>query len=271
MSIGDARFFTRSGPHSIATVAEAACGTTPETDLLLTGVAPLQAAGPDQVSFLDNRRYAAALEKTSAGAVIIHPDMFPRVPAGVVPILTVGQHRDIAGLGEVDGGDGFARRVQDLAGGKLDGFEPRPEPGEVVGRQGREQAVAGSGTGSGSGLIGEHRKLLRRGVGGSTGLSLPPAPESRGGRWLTYGYADHDASARNRTDRLGGTDRGHGLIVRFRTIEVGNHSTEPAKPAPQGPVERQSCHRGQSADRPLASRIAPLERVSAPSVRPPAP
>jgi hypothetical protein len=162
MSIGDARFFTRSGPHSIATVAEAACGTTPETDLLLTGVAPLQAAGPDQVSFLDNRRYAAALEKTSAGAVIIHPDMFPRVPAGVVPILTVGQHRDIAGLGEVDGGDGLARRVQDLAEGKLDGFEPRPEPGEVVGRQGREQAVAGSGTGSGSGLIGEHRKLLRR-------------------------------------------------------------------------------------------------------------
>ena len=67
-SIGDARFFTRSGPHSIATVAEAAGGTTPETDLLLTGVAPLQAAGPDEVSFLDNRRYAAALEKTSAGA-----------------------------------------------------------------------------------------------------------------------------------------------------------------------------------------------------------
>ena len=50
MSIGDARFFTRSGPHSIATVAEAAGGTTPETDLLLTGVAPLQAAGPDEVS-----------------------------------------------------------------------------------------------------------------------------------------------------------------------------------------------------------------------------
>ena len=88
MSIGDARFFTRSGPHSIATVAEAAGGTAPETDLLLTGVAPLQAAGPDEVSFLDNRRYAAALEKTSAGAVIIHPDMLARVPAGVVPIIT---------------------------------------------------------------------------------------------------------------------------------------------------------------------------------------
>jgi hypothetical protein len=88
MSIGDARFFTRSGPRSIATVVKAAGGTTPETDLLLTGVAPLQAAGPDEVSFLDNRRYAAALEKTSAGAVIIHPDMLARVPAGVVPVVT---------------------------------------------------------------------------------------------------------------------------------------------------------------------------------------
>ena len=67
--------------HSPA-VAEAAGGTAPEIDLLLTGVAPLQAAGPDEVSFLDNRRYAAALEATSAGAVIVHPDMLARVPPG---------------------------------------------------------------------------------------------------------------------------------------------------------------------------------------------
>jgi UDP-3-O-[3-hydroxymyristoyl] glucosamine N-acyltransferase len=88
MSIGDARFFSRSGPHPLATVAEAAGGTAPGTNLLLTGVAPLQAAGPDEVSFLDNRRYAAALEETSAGAVIVHPDMLARVPPSVVPIIT---------------------------------------------------------------------------------------------------------------------------------------------------------------------------------------
>jgi UDP-3-O-[3-hydroxymyristoyl] glucosamine N-acyltransferase len=40
------------------------------------------------VSFLDNRRYAPALERTSAGAVIVHPDMLVRVPAGTVPIVT---------------------------------------------------------------------------------------------------------------------------------------------------------------------------------------
>jgi UDP-3-O-[3-hydroxymyristoyl] glucosamine N-acyltransferase len=88
MSIGDARFFARSGPHLLATVAEAAGGTAPGVDLLLTGIAPLPAAGPCEVSFLDNRRYAAALEATSAGAVIVHPDMLARVPAGTVPIAT---------------------------------------------------------------------------------------------------------------------------------------------------------------------------------------
>jgi UDP-3-O-[3-hydroxymyristoyl] glucosamine N-acyltransferase len=88
MSIGDPRFFARSGPHPLATVAEVAGGTAPEIDLLLTGVAPLQTARQNEVSFLDNRRYAAALEATSAGAVILHPDMIARVPSGVVPIVT---------------------------------------------------------------------------------------------------------------------------------------------------------------------------------------
>jgi len=87
-SIGEPRFFARSGPHSLATVAGTALGTAPAVDLLFAGVAPLQTAGPDEVSFLDNRRYAPALEKTSAGAVIVHPDMLPRVPAGTVPIVT---------------------------------------------------------------------------------------------------------------------------------------------------------------------------------------
>jgi UDP-3-O-[3-hydroxymyristoyl] glucosamine N-acyltransferase len=88
MTIGDTRFFARSGPYPLAKVAETAGGTAPGADLLLVGVAPLQTAGPDEVSFLDNRRYAAALEKTAAGAVIAHPDMLARVPRGTVPIAT---------------------------------------------------------------------------------------------------------------------------------------------------------------------------------------
>jgi len=52
-------------------------------------VAPLQTARPNEVSFLDNRRYASALEQTSAGAVIVQPDMAARVPAGTVAIQTI--------------------------------------------------------------------------------------------------------------------------------------------------------------------------------------
>ncbi|MBV9786002.1 MAG: UDP-3-O-(3-hydroxymyristoyl)glucosamine N-acyltransferase [Acidisphaera sp.] len=87
---GDPRFFARSAPQPLRAVAQAACGTLEGADAarLIGGVAPLQLAGPDQLSFLDNRRYAAALEATRAGAVIVHPDMRPRVPEGSAAIVT---------------------------------------------------------------------------------------------------------------------------------------------------------------------------------------
>ena len=39
--------------------------------VIVTDVAPLNDAGPDQVSFLANPRYAPSLETTSAGGVIV--------------------------------------------------------------------------------------------------------------------------------------------------------------------------------------------------------
>jgi UDP-3-O-[3-hydroxymyristoyl] glucosamine N-acyltransferase len=95
-SLGDPRFFARSGPHHLAAVAKAAGGIAPELDLQLQGLAPLQAAGPDEVSFLDNRRYTSALEQTLAGCVIVHPDMQARVPAGTVPIVTTEPYEGFA-------------------------------------------------------------------------------------------------------------------------------------------------------------------------------
>ena len=68
-------------------MAETACGTAALSDRHLTGVAPLGTATPDEVSFLDNRRYASALDGTRAGAVIVTAEMAPRVPASAVPIV----------------------------------------------------------------------------------------------------------------------------------------------------------------------------------------
>jgi len=93
-SVGDPRFFRRVGPHALAIVAqaaggviEAACAAVSER-MMLSGVAPLQAAGPTELSWLDNRRYASLLTRTRAGAVILHPDMRSNLPAGCVGIVT---------------------------------------------------------------------------------------------------------------------------------------------------------------------------------------
>jgi UDP-3-O-[3-hydroxymyristoyl] glucosamine N-acyltransferase len=87
-TLGNARFFRRSGPYPLAVIASAARGVADEVELLLEGVAPLQTAGPNEVSFLDNRRYASVLDRTLAGAVIVHPDMAARVPTTAVAIVT---------------------------------------------------------------------------------------------------------------------------------------------------------------------------------------
>jgi len=87
-SAGDERFFVRTGPHSLADVAAAARGAAADRPLMLHGIAPLQSAGPAYVSFIDNRRYLDALTATRAGAVIVHPDLADRVPAGSVAIVT---------------------------------------------------------------------------------------------------------------------------------------------------------------------------------------
>ncbi len=85
---GDPRFFQRAGPHSLAAVADAAEAAAPPRRLMLTGVAPLQTAGRDDVSFLSNRKYLPALKQTEAGAVIVHPDLAAQVPETAVPLAT---------------------------------------------------------------------------------------------------------------------------------------------------------------------------------------
>lgn len=88
--IGDPRFFARRAPHPLAAIAAAAAAAAPagEGERLFTGVAPLQTAAAAEVSFLDNRRYAEALDATRAGAVIVHPALASRVPAGCIALVT---------------------------------------------------------------------------------------------------------------------------------------------------------------------------------------
>jgi UDP-3-O-[3-hydroxymyristoyl] glucosamine N-acyltransferase len=97
-SVGNPRFFARTGPHPIAVVAAAAGCTPPPSDVLLKGLAALDAAGPDEVSFLGTPRHAADLARTRAGAVLVHPDMQAHVPAGSSGLVTPDP---VAGWAEV--------------------------------------------------------------------------------------------------------------------------------------------------------------------------
>ena len=90
---GDSRFFARTGPHSLAAIAAAAGGSLAIDEpaaraRLVSGVAPLQTAQEDEVSFVDNRRYAKLLDRCRAGAVIVHPDLASRVRDGSAAIVT---------------------------------------------------------------------------------------------------------------------------------------------------------------------------------------
>ncbi|TLU73861.1 UDP-3-O-(3-hydroxymyristoyl)glucosamine N-acyltransferase [Lichenicoccus roseus] len=90
---GDERFFAQSGPlalESLAALAGAeirlpADGRPPAP---LAGVAPLQAAGAGEVSFLDNRRYLPLLAGTGAGAVIVAPAFVDQVPPHCAALVT---------------------------------------------------------------------------------------------------------------------------------------------------------------------------------------
>jgi UDP-3-O-[3-hydroxymyristoyl] glucosamine N-acyltransferase len=85
---GNPRFFTCTGPHPLATVAAAAGCNAPASDVLLSGLAALETAGPSEISFVGHRRHAAALARTCAGAVLVRPDMLANVPAGSVALVT---------------------------------------------------------------------------------------------------------------------------------------------------------------------------------------
>ncbi|HVY18324.1 MAG TPA: UDP-3-O-(3-hydroxymyristoyl)glucosamine N-acyltransferase [Rhodopila sp.] len=85
---GDPRFFRRAGPFTLAAVVDAAGGEAPSRRLMLHGVAPLATAAASEVSFcLNNRKNLPALAETTAGAVIVHPDMADKVPAETVAIV----------------------------------------------------------------------------------------------------------------------------------------------------------------------------------------
>jgi UDP-3-O-[3-hydroxymyristoyl] glucosamine N-acyltransferase len=99
--VGNPRFFANTGPHALGAVAAAAGCGVPAESRMIAGLASLEAAAPDQISFLGNPRHVAMLERTRAGAVLVMPTMQGRVPSGCAMLLTedpVGSWARVAAL-----------------------------------------------------------------------------------------------------------------------------------------------------------------------------
>jgi UDP-3-O-[3-hydroxymyristoyl] glucosamine N-acyltransferase len=87
----DPRFFTVAGPFTLqklASIAGAEIGPGTDPDTVFTDVAPLDAAGPTDVSFLDNKKYVEAFQASRAGACLVHPDVASRAPQGMALLVT---------------------------------------------------------------------------------------------------------------------------------------------------------------------------------------
>ncbi len=97
--MADPRFFTNAGPFTLGAIA-AACGaelgTGSDGDRRFADVAPLHQAGPDQVSFLDNRKYLPVFRDSGAGACVLHPDFAAEAPAGMMLLLSREPYRAYA-------------------------------------------------------------------------------------------------------------------------------------------------------------------------------
>jgi UDP-3-O-[3-hydroxymyristoyl] glucosamine N-acyltransferase len=89
--MADPRFFRRAGPHTLgalaaltdARLADAALGSR-----IIQDVAPLETAGPDDVTFLDNRKYTDAFMKSHAGAAFVAEALSARAPAGMALLIS---------------------------------------------------------------------------------------------------------------------------------------------------------------------------------------
>ena len=84
-------FPPRGGPLRLADIAEIAGTAVPDgaPDLAVDGVASLEEAGPGDLSYMDNARYAGALSATRAGLCLVSARFAAKVPAG-----TLGAKRD---------------------------------------------------------------------------------------------------------------------------------------------------------------------------------
>jgi UDP-3-O-[3-hydroxymyristoyl] glucosamine N-acyltransferase len=96
--MADPRFFRVEGPFLLGELAGLAEARLEAGDpaQLIRDVAPLETAGRDQLTFLDNPRYLAAAGRTRAAACLIRPALARHLPPDAARLLTDEPYRGYA-------------------------------------------------------------------------------------------------------------------------------------------------------------------------------
>ncbi|GLK80910.1 UDP-3-O-(3-hydroxymyristoyl)glucosamine N-acyltransferase [Methylopila turkensis] len=93
------RFFSKPEPLDVdrllsITGATLAAGSA--EGLAISGIGPIDRAGPADLTFLDNPAYAADLAESRAGACLLAPKFLDRAPAGLVALVSPEPYRAFA-------------------------------------------------------------------------------------------------------------------------------------------------------------------------------
>jgi UDP-3-O-[3-hydroxymyristoyl] glucosamine N-acyltransferase len=97
--MADPRFFDRAGPFSLdalATLSGATLYNPRAADRRFADVAPVETAGPDDVTFLDNRKYLDAFTRSRAGAAFVDERAIGQAPAGMALLIAGDPYKAFA-------------------------------------------------------------------------------------------------------------------------------------------------------------------------------
>lgn len=94
--MADPRFFALAGPFSLGDLARIADAEIVDgrgsVSAIYRGVAALETAGAEDVSFLDNTRYTEAFAVSRAGACIVRREAVARAPGGMALLVTANPY-----------------------------------------------------------------------------------------------------------------------------------------------------------------------------------
>jgi UDP-3-O-[3-hydroxymyristoyl] glucosamine N-acyltransferase len=94
-------FFPKAATLTLGRVAHLCSVTLPDgcdPDMVIAGALPVETAGPADIAYMDNAKYAGALATTGALACFVSPRFAEKVPAGTIPLVSPAPYHAFAAV-----------------------------------------------------------------------------------------------------------------------------------------------------------------------------